>query len=48
MVPLRNRTKINSQVFYIEAPAWQDEKMQESAAADSELSQRNQAGCINE
>jgi hypothetical protein len=43
---LRVRTKISSQILRVEAPALQGAKVQESAAADSELSQRSQAGCI--
>ena len=42
---LRVRTKINLQIFSVEAPAWQDAKEQEYQAY-SELSQRSQAGCI--
>jgi hypothetical protein len=33
-------------ILGVEAPVWQGAKTQESAAADSELSQRRQAGCI--
>ena len=36
---------MSSQIFSVGAPAWQDAKVQESAVADSELSQRSQAGC---
>lgn len=42
---LRVRTKINSQILSVEAPAWQGAKAQEYQAY-SELSQRSQAGCI--
>jgi len=42
---LRAREKINSQIFSVEAPAWQGAKVQEYLAY-SELSQRRQAGCI--
>jgi hypothetical protein len=41
---LRVRTKINSQIFSVEAPAWQGAKAQEYQAY-SELSQRIQVGC---
>jgi DNA-directed RNA polymerase subunit RPC12/RpoP len=37
--------KISSQIFSVEAPAWQGAKVQEYPAY-SELSQRSQAGCI--
>jgi hypothetical protein len=43
---LRVRAKINSQILSVEAPAGQGAKAQESAAADSELSQRRQVGFI--
>jgi hypothetical protein len=43
---LRVRAKINSQILSVEAPAGQGAKAQESSAADSELSQHRQAGCI--
>ncbi len=42
---LRVRVKISSQIIRVEAPAWQGAKVQEYQAY-SELSQRNQAGCI--
>jgi hypothetical protein len=41
----RVRTKINSQILRVEAPAWQGAKVQEYQAY-FELSQRSQAGCI--
>jgi hypothetical protein len=42
---IRVRTKINLQIFSVEAPAWQGAKEQEYQAY-FELSQRSQAGCI--
>jgi hypothetical protein len=42
---LRVRVKINSQIFSVEAPAWQGAKAQEYPAY-SELSQHSQVGCI--
>ena len=42
---LRVRARINSQIFWVEAPAWQGAKVQEYQVY-SELSQRSQAGCI--
>jgi hypothetical protein len=42
---LRVRVKISSQIFSVEAPAWQGAKVQEYQVY-SELSQRSQAGCI--
>jgi len=44
-LPFRVRAKINSQIFSVEAPAWQGAKAQEYQAY-SELLQRSQAGCI--
>jgi hypothetical protein len=43
---LRARSKINSQILSVEAPAGQGAKAQEYKAY-SELSQRRQAGCID-
>ncbi len=43
--PLRVLAKISSQIFRVEAPAWQGAKVQEYQAY-SELSQRRQARCI--
>jgi hypothetical protein len=45
LLALRVRVKISSQIFSVEAPAWQCAKVQENLAY-SELSQRSQAGCI--
>ena len=42
---LRVRARINSQIFCVEAPAWQGAKVLEYQAS-SELLQRRQAGCI--
>ena len=44
-IDLRVRVKISSQIFSVEAPAWQGAKVQEYLAY-SELSQRCEAGCI--
>jgi hypothetical protein len=38
--------KIKFTILGVEAPVGQGAKTQECAAADSELSQRSQAGCI--
>jgi len=44
-IRLRVRTKINWQIFSVEAPAWQGAKVQEYQAY-SKFSQRSQVGCI--
>jgi len=46
-VGFRVRAKLSSQISSVEAPAWQGAKEQEYQAY-SELSQRRQAGCIND
>jgi hypothetical protein len=42
----KDSRKNKSTILGVAAPVWQGAKTQESAAADSELSQRRQAGCI--
>jgi hypothetical protein len=44
--PYTQEIENSIKIVRVEAPAWQSANVQESAVADSELSQRSQAGCI--